>query len=143
MTTIRKGDRAPPVRKGIHLTLEYEEDHKWVIHRGVELWVKGANVYVSYAGIEYTFWEYLIATRLNDDEPLQVLIEYLRRRRGLRKSYAKVVTLSIIEYAKAIKKRTESVRLRFHRLLYKQVTPGTEWEEDNGSKDHHWYGNKH
>ena len=148
---IKQGDPIPDtVKNNTNVVLLHKENHDWVKEVGITLWVKGANVFVhdgmlgegSWDYLVQThcpdgrelvlidLWHYLIATRLDDDEPITALITYMKERRRLKKTYAKVVTLLLISYAKAVRKRKlKDVRIRFHRLLYGMVQPGTKWED--------------
>jgi len=148
---IKQGDPIPDtVKNNTNVVLLHKENHDWVREVGITLWVKGANVFVhdgmlgegSWDYLVQThcpdgrelvlidLWHYLIATRLDDDEPITALIAYMRGRSALKKTYAKTVTLFLISYAKAVRARKlKDVRIRFHRLLYGMVQPGTKWED--------------
>jgi hypothetical protein len=65
-------------------------------------WREGRDVIVVCGAVQYSYFDFVIATRLNDEEPASEIARFILSHRALRKTYVTPSFRLVRHYAKAI-----------------------------------------
>lgn len=79
-------------------------------------WTSGEHVVILWDDVETEYLDFIIATRLNDDEPLEELVRFYRRRKSMRKPYSTRLTNMVSYLASRLEVDPHRLRGRFRNL---------------------------
>jgi len=105
------------------------------IKKGRAAFVSGHPVTVIVDGKDYSFFGFSIITRLTDDEPIALLIDYMKAHSEAHLAYRSALTRMIKQYAKVLRLHPWKVKRRFRLLRLGRVEYGSRWDFANQQQD--------
>jgi len=88
----------------------------------------GAAVRIDCGGWTADYFDFVVATRRNDDEPLLELIRHLEVRRAMKRGYKRRIIRMCSHYATQLGRDYPAVYRRFRLLHNEKVEPGSAWD---------------
>ena len=112
----------------IEQVVAYKGDVAATLEEAQPLWASGAKVTIQLDGYTLDYFDFVMATRRNDDEPLLAMICYYEARKAQERSYAGALRQMTTRVMAKTGRCRLSVVNRFRLLRLGRVEPGSPWD---------------
>jgi len=107
--------------------IEYHGNVAQTMAEAGPAWARGDEVVVGTDIGRLDYFDFVVATRRNDDEPILEMIKLFETRREMKKPYTRMLYNYSRKYAAFLNLKTTDVQRRFRQLRNEIVEPGTPW----------------
>lgn len=107
---------------------KYHEDIASLLETVAPQWRQGQAVEIEIGSRVVDYFDVVISTRRNDDEPILEMLEFFKTRTGMKKSYATRLFAMSRRYAAKTGLDAEDIKRRFKLLRNEVREPGSAWD---------------